>query len=66
MPHALATDNFANIGTIQEFKLSCKPFPTHAPVAVGTDDATTEALGSTEAALTIQLGAFVQTQDKLH
>ena len=50
-----ATDNFVNKGTIEEFKLSCEPFQTHTPVAVGTDDTTAEALGSTEA-LTIQLG----------
>ena len=50
-----ATDNFVSKSTIEEFKLSCEPFPTPTTVAVGTDDATTEALGATEA-LTIQLG----------
>ncbi len=43
--------------TIEEFKLSCEPFPTPTSVAGGTDDATAEALGATEA-LTIQLGAL--------
>jgi hypothetical protein len=50
-----ATDNFVSKSTIEEFKLSCEPFPTPTTVAVGTDDATTEALGATDA-LTIQLG----------
>ncbi len=52
-----ATDDFVSKGTIEEFKLLCAPFPTHTPVAVGTDDATAEALGSTDA-LMIQLGVL--------
>ncbi len=60
-----ATDNFVSKSTIEEFKLSCEPFPTPTTVAVGTDDVTTEALGATEA-LTIQLGMLCKHKTKFY